>query len=182
DDYLADRRARGYRLDLHGWLIATFLAGLAARGVTRITVADAVAFAEQPLGTDRRWHARRLQVVRGLAAYVHILDPIAADLIPDGLISAKVTRPIPYLYSDEDIAQLMATAAALSPPLLAAGVHMLIGLIAATGLRSGEAVALNLEDLRLEERMMTVTGKYGKRRLVPLHATTVQALAEYLEV
>jgi site-specific recombinase XerD len=56
----------------------------------------------------------------------------------------------------------MSRSAALSPPLLAASVHTLIGLIAATGLRSGEAVALNLEHLCVDPPVMTVTGKYGK--------------------
>jgi integrase len=178
-DHLNDRRARGYRLADHDWLIGAFLDGLAARGATTITVDDAVAFALRP-GTGQRWQAARLRAIRGLAAHVHAVDPAAAQLIPAGLIPAKVTRRIPYLYSDEQIAGLMSGAAKLSPPQLAASMHTLIGLSAATGLRSGEAVALNVEDLCTDRRVMTVTGKYGKQRVIPLHPTTIDALTGYL--
>lgn len=121
----------------------------------------------------------RLRAVRGLAAYVHELDPAAAQLIPDGLITAKLTRRIPYLYTGEQIAALMANVADLFPAMFAASMHTLIGLIAATGLRGGEAFALDVEDLDAERGVLTVTGKYRKRRVVPLHPSTVQALASY---
>ena len=179
-DYLNDRRARGYRLADHDWLIAAFLDGLDARGTTTITVDDAVAFALRP-GTGQQWQAARLRAIRELAAHVHALDPAAAQLIPAGLIPAKATRRIPYLYSDEQIVALMSAAATLSPPPLAASMHTLIGLSAATGLRSGEAVALNIEDLYTDRGVMTVTGKHGKQRAIPLHPTTIEALTGYLQ-
>ena len=178
-DHLAHRRARGYRLADHGWLLGAFLDALHARGHTTITVADAMAFAQAQPATGRLWQATRLRAVRGLAAHVHAINPAAAELIPAGLIPAKVTRRVPYLYSDEQIAALMSGAAALSPALLAASMHTLIGLLAVTGLRSGEAVALDVEDLDTDRRVLAVTGKYGKRRIVPLHPTTVEALAHY---
>jgi integrase/recombinase XerD len=181
-DYLSGRRARGYRLADHDWLIASFLDGLDARGVPAITVADAVAFAHARPGCQRSWQAARLRSIRGLAAYVHALDPAAADLIPAGLIAAKVTRRIPYLYSDKQVAQLMSHSESLSPPPLAASMHTLIGLCAATGLRSGEAVALDVDDICLDPGLLTVTGKYGRQRLVPLHPTTIEALRRYLQV
>lgn len=178
-DHLANRRARGYRLADHGRLLSSFLDGLDAHGHTTITVADAVAFAQAQPATGRLWQATRLRAVRGLAAHVHALDPAAAELIPAGLIPAKVARRVPYLYSDEQITTLMSGAAALSPALLAASMHTLIGLLAVTGLRSGEAVALNVEDLDADRRVLAVTGKYGKRRIIPLHHTTLEALADY---
>lgn len=179
-DYLAARRARGYRLADHGWLIRSFLDDLERRGGTMITVADAVAFAQWPPEASRRWHAQRLHVIAGLAGYVHALDPAAAELVPAGLIRARVTRRHPYLYSDEQIQALLAAASALSPPPLAATMSTLIGLLAVSGLRSGEAIALDVGDLDTERRVLRVTGKYGKRRLVPLHPTAVEALTGYL--
>jgi len=179
-EWLSDRRARGYLLADHDRLVAAFLDGLAARGATTITVAGALAFAQDRPGTDRRWHAARLRVVRGLAAHVHALDPAAAELVPAGMIHAKVTRPIPYLYSNDDVTRLMSVAAMMSPPILAASMRTLIGLVAVTGMRSGEAVALDVEDL--SEGVLTVTGKYAKKRLVPVHPTTVEALARYQEI
>ena len=181
-DYLAGRRARGYRLADHDWILRAFLDGLDARGVSTISIADAVAFAVSRPGTQRCYQVARLRAVRGLAAYVHGLDPAAAQLIPDGLITAKLTRRIPYLYTGEQIAALMASASDLSPAIFAASMHTLIGLNAATGLRGGEAFALDIEDLDVERGVLTVKGKYGKRRLVPLHSSTVHALASYQRV
>lgn len=179
-DYLAARRARGYRLADHDWLIRSFLDDLKRRGVATITVADAVAFARCRPQTSPRWHAQRLHVIAGLAGYVHALDPEAAELVPAGLIRARVTRRHPYLYSDEQIQALHAAASALSPPPLAATMSTLIGLLAVSGLRVGEAIALDVGDLDTDRRVLRVTGKYGKRRLVPLHPSTVEALTSYL--
>ncbi len=180
--YLTERRARGYRLPDHDWLIASFLDRLAARGITTITVADALAFARERPQTELAWQATRLRVIKDMAAYVHNLDPDAAGVIPAGLISATVTRRIPYLYTEEQTAQLMSAAQALSPRLLAASICTLIGLVASTGMRSGEAGALDVEDLCADKQVMTVTGKHGKQRLIPLHPTTVQALTDYTKV
>lgn len=178
-DHLANRRARGYRLANHDWLLSAFLDDLQARGVTTISLADAVAFAQQPSRTQRVWQAARLHAVRGLAAHVHALAPAAAELIPAGLILARTTRRIPYLYSGDQIEMLMSRAATLSPPTFAVSMHTLIGLLASTGLRGGEAIALDVEDLDAEQAVLNVTGKYGRRRLVPLHPSTLQALTDY---
>lgn len=182
EEWLAERRARGYRLKDHGWLIADFLDSLAARGANTITVADALAFA-RARPAQPRWQATRLRVVAGLAAHVHSVDPTAAELIPRGLVRAKTARRLPYLYSTGQVSQLMtATADVLSPALLAASVRILIGLLAATGLRSGEALSLDVEDLKVDESLLMVTGKYAMQRLVPLHPTTVDALAAYRQM
>ena len=181
-DYLAGRRARGYRLDDHEWLLGAFLDGLEARGATRITVAEALAFATARPGTQRSWQAKRLAVVRQFAWYLHGIDPAAAEPVPAGLIDARTVRRVPYLYSDEQIARLMSAAAMLSPRMPAASMQTLIGLLASTGLRSGEAGALDVGDLDADSRLLTVTGKYGRVRLVALHPTTVQALTGYLRI
>lgn len=181
-DYLAGRRARGYRLECHDSLIAGFLDGLEARAVTVITVADAIAFAQATAAVRQRRRAQRLHVIRGLAAYVHTLDPAAAELVPDRLITGPTVRGIPYLYTPEQTVALMARAAMLRPAPMAAAVHTLIGLVAVTGLRSGEALGLDVEDLDQDMQLLRVVGKYGKQRLVPLHQSTIDALTCYLEV
>ena len=134
--HLAARRARGYRLEGHEQLLRSFLDSLEARGETRITVPAAVAFATAPAGTARAWHAQRLAAVRSFAGYVHALDPAAADPVPDGLIPGSIPRRVPYLYSGEETARLMAAAGALASPVLAVGMRTLIGLLASTGLFS----------------------------------------------
>ena len=181
-DYLAGRRARGYRLDGHEQLLGSFLDGLEARGETRITVPAAVAFATAPAGTAQAWHAQRLAAVRAFAGYVHGLDPAGADPVPDGLIPARPVRRVPYLYSGEETARLMAAAAALTPVMLAASMRTLIGLLASTGCRSGEARALNTADIDIAAQVLAVTGKYGRTRLIALHPTTTAALTDYLQI
>lgn len=181
-DYLRQRRARGYRLADHDWIVAGFLDQLEAKSAARISVTDALAFAVAPHGTGRRWHAQRLAVIRGLAAHVHDIDPESADLIPPGLITAKVVRRVPYLYRPEEVTALMDGAERLRPALLGASIRTLIGLLAATGLRSGEALALDIPDVSFTDHVISVTGKYGKRRSVPVHPSTTQALADYLRL
>lgn len=178
-EHLAARRARGYRLADHDWLVRSFLDGLERRGVTTITVADALAFARLP-EADERWHAQRLVVIRDLARYVHGIDPAAAELVPAELIRSRVVRRHPYLYSDAQVTALLAAAAALSPQALAATMHTFIGLLSVSGMRSGEAITLDVGDLDTDQQVLAVTGKYGKARLVPLHRSVVEVLASYL--
>jgi integrase len=181
-DYLSERRARGYRLEDHERLLGAFLDGLEARRATRITVAEALAFATARPQTQRSWQAKRLAVVREFAWYLYGIDAAAAEPIPAGLIDAKTTRRVPYPYSDEQIAQLMSAAARRAPGMLGASMQTLIGLLASTGLRSGEAGALDARDLDVSAQLLTVTGKYGRIRLVALQPTTVEALTGYLRV
>jgi integrase len=181
-DYLRLRRSLGYRLIDHDWLIARFLDHVEARGHTRITVEDALAFAQAPATTSRRWHAQRLAVIRGLAVYVRAIDPGAAEAIPPDLIHGRLARRIPYLYSSDQVRALMAQAQTLRPPVLAASMSKLVGRMAVTGIRTCEARWLNVEDLAVDRQVLAVTGKYGKRRLLPLHPSTVQQLVDYLRL
>lgn len=181
-DHLRDRRARGYVLADEDWLLSSFLDGLAERGQSRITVAAALSFATEHPHATPCWRARKLRAVRGLAAHVHAIDPAAAELIPPGLIASKTPRRIPYLYSEQQIVALMDRALTLTPTMLGASLRTLIGLLAATGIRSGEAGALDVEDLDIERQALVVTGKNRRVRRLPLHSTTVQALIDYQQL
>ena len=178
--HLAERRARGYRLEDRERLLGAFVDSLEARGQTRITVPAAVAFATAPARAARAWHAQRLAAVRSFAGYVHALDPDAADPVPGGLIPGRIARRVPYLYSDEETARLMAAAATLPSPVIAASMRTLIGLLASTGIRSGEAFALDVSDLDITAQALAVTGKYGRKRLIALHPSATAALSRYL--
>src|SRR6266702_711691 len=137
--HLAARRARGYRLDGHEQLLGAFLDSLEAHGETCITVPAALAFA-----TARVWHAQRLAAVRSFAGYVHALDPAAADPVPDGLIPARAARRIPYLYSGEETARLMAAAGALSDYLQIRARHVADGTSALLIGRAGRRLNFNM--------------------------------------
>ena len=179
EDYLALRRSLGYQLRQESRLLASLVGCLQARGLDRVTVGAAVGWATQPTAASPAWHARRLAAVRGFAAYLATINP-ASEVIPRGLLPGRAARTTPYLYSLAQIQALMAAARRLACPLRAATFETFIGLMAATGLRTGEAMALNRADADLGEGVLTVRcSKLGKSRQVPLHATTTAALAGY---
>lgn len=178
-DYLAMRRALGYRLVRPEKLLTQFLDHLEHTDISVITVEAALAWACLPAG-DANWWAYRLSVVRGFAAYLHTLDPTmeipATDLLP-----WRARRAIPYLYSPADIAALLTAAESLSTPLRRATIRTLIGLLAVTGMRVGEALAANRDDLDAEGGLLVVRhGKFGKSRELVLHPSTLAALGDYL--
>ncbi len=180
-DYLTIRRALGYRLERAEKLLAQFLDYLDEHGLERVTVERALDWARLPAGGDVSWWAQRLSVVRGFAAYLNSLDP-AHQVPPAELLPRRSRRATPYLYSDEEILALIDAAAGLRFPLRAATYQTLIGLLAVTGMRVGEAIRLDRSDLDLDRGVITVRdSKFGKSRELPLHGSTVQALDAYLQ-
>jgi integrase len=178
-DYLALRRALGYRLARPEKLLSQFLDYLAHHGASRITVATALDWARLPANGTSNWWAYRLSAVRGFATYLHALDPTHEVPAPD-LLPQRPRRASPYLYSDAEIAALIAAANTLSTPLRRATFATLIGLLAVTGIRVGEAIALDRGDVDLAARRLTVRfGKFGKTRELALHPSTVDALHRY---
>lgn len=179
-DYLAVRRALGYKLARPEKLLRQFLAYLHQHDADTITIDNAVAWATLPAG-DAGWWAYRLLAVRGFARHLHSIDA-AHQVPPTDLLPSRPHRATPYLYSGTDIAALIGTAAtAFRSPLRAATYQALIGLLAVTGLRVGEAIRLDRGDFDHAHGLLTVRdSKFGKSRQVPLHPTTVSALRRYL--
>ena len=178
-DYLALRRALGYRMARPEKLLNQFLDYLAHHGASRITVAAALDWARLPANGTSNWWAYRLSAVRGFATYLHALDPMHEVPAPD-LLPQRPRRASPYLYSDAEIAALIAAANTLSTPLRRTTFATLIGLLAVTGIRVGEAIALDRGDVDLAARRLTVRfGKFGKTRELALHPSTVDALRRY---
>lgn len=178
-DYLALRRALGYRLDRPEKLLTQFLSHLESTGQDVVTVRGALEWAQMPRNGAPNWWGYRLSVVRGFATYLHALDPAhevpAADLLPQ-----RPQRATPYLYSNADVAALIAAASSLSTPLRRATLATLIGLLAVTGMRVGEAIALDRTDIDLTTgRLLIRYGKFGKTRELWLHPTTLDALKRY---
>ena len=180
DDYLTMRRGLGYKLERGEKLLAQFLAYLDEVGADSVTVEDALAWARLPASADPSWWSQRLSVVRGFAAYLHTLDP-AAEVPAAELLPWRRRRATPYLYTDAQIAALIAACASLRFPLRVATYGTLLGRLAISGLRVGEAIRLDRGDLDLERGLLLVRdGKFGKSRELPLHATAVRALRGYL--
>jgi integrase len=180
-DYLAVRRALGYKLAYAEKLLGQFVSYLEDAGAFTITTADAVAWATLPGGSPW-WHAQRLSMARGFATHLHAADP-AAEIPPALLIPARTPRATPYLYSEDEVSALMAATSSLRFPLRAATYRTLIGLLAATGMRVGEAIRLDRPDFDSGTGVLTIrNSKFGKSRLVPLHPTTTTTLAGYLRL
>jgi integrase/recombinase XerD len=178
-DYLTLRRSLGYKMRQEARLLASLAGYLHSRGLDRVTVAAALGWATQPQSASPAWHAKRLAAVRSFAAYLATIDP-ASQTIPPGLLPGRASRTAPHLYPPAQIQELMAAATRLSCPLRAATFETFIGLMAATGLRTGEAMALDRADAGLSNGTLVIwRSKLGKSRLVPLHPTTTAALASY---
>jgi integrase/recombinase XerD len=178
-DYLMLRRRLGFALVKDGRRLEGFVGFLEDAGATRITSELALAWARRP-GEAHRYHCRqRLTIVRGFARYLAAIDPDSevpsADLLP-----ARYSRRPPYIYSPEEITALMAAARALTPPLHGAGIETVIGLLAASGARIGETLALDRENVDLDEGILHVrAAKHSRQREIPLHQSTSQALRRY---
>jgi integrase len=179
EDYLAVRRSLGFKLTAYGRLLTDFVAYLEASGTTTVTTAAAVAWAVQPKDASPRWWAHRLGVVRGFAAHLHAFDP-SAEVPPKESLACPSHRTEPHLYSDGEVAALMAEARALLPSLRGMTYETLIGLVAVCGLRPGEALRLDCGDVDWAEGVVRIVGtKFGKSRDVPVQPTTLEALGDY---
>ena len=178
DDYLILRRALGCKLIRAERYLRQFLDYLGERELDTLTVEAAADWVSQ----SRHGSAAPglgMEAVRGFAAFLHAHDP-AHEVPPPGLFPRRRVRAVPYLYSPADIAALQAAAGRLRGPLRAGTYTFLIGLLAVTGLRIGEALALDDDDIDAGEGMLIVRqDKAQSFRLVPLHPTTLAALAGY---
>lgn len=181
DDYLALRRSFGYRLAGFDRPLADFVGYLDRAGLDTVTIDAALSWAVQSTATPLR-HAQRLSIARGFATYLHSLDP-RSEVPPRGLLPEGRRRVPPHIYTSDEIAELMAQSRRLQPPLRAATMETVIGLLVATGIRSGEAVRLDRGDVDLEAgRLRIIATKFNKSRELALHPTVADALAGYAQL
>lgn len=183
EGYLAMRRGLGYRLIRQAVYLdsfARYLDGLGAVGP--VSLEQATAWATTTTGSDPQTPARRLMVVRGFLRYLAVLDG-ETEIPPPGFLGPTKHRSSPHVYSDDELQRLLRAAAGLSPSqgLRPHCYVTLFSLLACTGLRISEALALAREDVDLLEGVITVrTGKGGKSRIVPLHASALEPLRAYV--
>lgn len=178
-DYLSVRRALGYKLTGEGRLLSDLVTFLEQAGASTVTTSLAAAWTTRAATGSAAYLARRMRVARGFARYLHAFNP-TVEIPPADLFPAGKHRPVPYIYSDSDVMALMVAARTLHPPLRAATFETVIGLLAATGMRVSEAMALDVDDIDWPGRVLTVrNSKYGKSREVLVHPSTVDALRAY---
>lgn len=180
EEYVTLRRSLGYKLDRVDGLLHQFADHLQQqRHGTTITTAAALEWAMLPRQATAWWWRQRLSVVRGFARYLQAVDP-SVEVPPKGLIPASAPRATPHIYSDADIAALLDAAGGVRSPLRAATYQTLIGLLAVTGMRCGEAIGLDDDDVDVAQRVLLVRhGKFNKTRQLVVHPSTAAALAAY---
>jgi integrase/recombinase XerD len=179
EDYLRLRRALGFKLRMHGLVLPQFADYLEAAGVTTPTTELAVSFAQLPVNVQPIQWAQRLTMVRGFARYLKTIDP-ATEVPPDDVFGARYQRPTPYLWQEDEVLCLMEAAGKLQPPLRALTYETLFGLLWTTGMRIGEALALERSDVDLTAGVLTIReAKDGRSRLVPLEQSATEALDSY---
>jgi integrase len=172
------RQGLGYKYDSPARRLSDFVSFMEARSAETITVALAMEWVTK-IGRQPTW-AIRLTDVRCFAQHVVHFDPLT-EVPPTNLVPAG-RRAKPYIYSDAEIEALVAAALALPPAnaLRRWTYHCLFGLIAVAGLRHSEALNLHRDDVNLDQGVLTIReSKFGKSRLVPLHATTISVLRDY---
>ncbi|MCA1655593.1 MAG: tyrosine-type recombinase/integrase [Pseudonocardiaceae bacterium] len=183
-DYLALRRSLGHKLDTSGRQLRRFVTYLEIIGAETVTLDAALGFVLDPdLDLASTIPAVRLTAVRGFARHLAGIDP-GTEIPPAGLVSYRGRRRRPYLFTNDEIVTVMrAAAASARTTLRAVMLETLIGLLAVTGLRVGEAIRLDRADVDFDDAVITVRAtKFGKSRQVPVSTTTIGALAVYAEI
>ncbi len=182
-EYVAVRRAFGTELREPAKTLGHFVAFLDNEGAAFITTQLALRWACQPDGVQRATWARRLSMVRRFAAWLSVFDP-RTEVPPRRLLQCRHRRRRPYIFTDREVEQLMESLAGLRSPtgLRALTYVTLIGLLAATGLRPGEALALDTVDVDLKDGILAIRQtKFGKSRFVPVEQSTLAALTDYAQ-
>lgn len=181
DEYLRLRRTLGHKLaDAHR-LLPRFVTYLDQRSAEFVTIETALGWAlerEMPVGSVVP--ADRMMIVRGFARYLSGIDP-RTEVPPTGIIRHPHRWRQPFIYSDADVLAMIEQASlVIAQPLRSATYQTLIGLLATTGMRIGEALRLDRADLDRSEGVLRIReSKFGKSRLVPLQVSAVEALERY---
>ena len=182
-DYLQLRRRLGHNLAEANRLLPRFVEYLDGVGASTVTIEAALAWAYAP-GVDPASTnpARRMGIVRGFARHMAGQDS-NTEIPPPGIVpSYKRWRP-PFIYSQADVEALVAHARAIRVRLPAATHSTLIGLLAATGMRVGEALRLDRRDIDWDDGVLVIRkSKFGKSRQIPVLACTLDALRGYTRV
>lgn len=179
DDYLTIRRGLGFKLKLAGWVLDGFVAYADEVGAETITTELAVFWARLPANRSPIWWKYRLDVVRCFAKHLQVLDP-RTEVPPPDIFPSLKHRATPYFYAEEDVLRLMEGAGQLLPALRGLTYQTLIGLLSVTGMRPGEAIRLEREDIDWNHGILTIRfTKFGKSRQIPVDASTLAALKTY---
>ncbi|MDE2135002.1 MAG: tyrosine-type recombinase/integrase [Alphaproteobacteria bacterium] len=183
-EYLELRRSLGFRLKTDERLLGQFADFMERHRAAHITAKLAVQWAQQPASTNANYFAGRLRAVRSFARYRILTDPRtevpATDLLPRQKSTFR-----PHIFSNEEVTRLVAACLQRrrgAKPISRWSRYTIFGLLSVTGMRLGEVLNLDLDDVDLDQGVITVrNAKFGKSRLVPVHSTTRDVLRLYRE-
>lgn len=184
EQYLAYRHTLGFRTEPDGGQLrqfAKYLTDTGHRGP--LTTELFLRWVRLPQQASHAYLIKRLAVLRTFAKYLAVYEP-NTEIPPVRLLGTGHTRPVPYIYSQKEIAALLRACRELAPMegLRPQTYRILLGLIAATGLRVSEALRLSRDDVDLAHGVLTVREtKFHKSRLVPVHETTRRVLHRYAD-
>ncbi len=184
EEYLQLRQRLGFKLRRASRELHRFVRFAQREKASFVTTKVALAWATQPAGAQPSYWTARLSMVRQFADYLSAVD-LRTEIPPQGLLPHRYQRKSPYFYSDHEVAQLIQAAQELSSPkgLRAATYSTLFGLLAVTGMRLGEAIGLDRQDVDLDQGLLRVRqAKCNKSRWVPIHRTTRNRLQRYQRV
>ena len=184
ESYLAERRRLGFQLRTPAYALRGFARHIQAighHGPLTMEVMTNWARRDSHGSTDPHTWARRLKQLRSFTRWLQQFE--ARTEVPDDEIFGRLPeRQAPHIYSEDEIVDLLAAARRLGPTSGLRGIvfETLFGLIASSGLRISEALALRIEDVDLARGMLTIhQTKFAKSRQVPMHASTIKALRRY---
>lgn len=179
--YLEYRRSLGFALRGHGRLAMQFARFLDRRRHELPTIGLMLHWVNGKGTHSQSYRASRLTAVRSFARYLAARDE-RIPIPPARLLSVRIRRCRPHIYSPLQLEQLLSAAGRLHPhfALRPLTYQTLLGLIAATGLRISEAIRLQRGQIDLKRGLLEITQtKFKKSRLVPMHPTTTRALRHY---
>lgn len=181
DEYLRLRRALGFELRCAGRELPKFVGFLARQKADWVTTKLALRWAQEDPTASSFTHSDRLGVVRCFARWHSATDP-RTEIPMAGLLPRRYQRPTPYFYTDQQVEQIVLSARSLpsAQGLRGPTFSTIYGLLAVTGMRVGEAVALDRDDVDLTTGILSVRqGKFGKARFIPVHEKTCSILGDY---
>ena len=183
-EYLSTRRSLGFKMRFEGSALPQFLRFLEKENSSFITTTLALQWATLPDDVQPAQWAHRLAMVRAFARFHNALDS-RTEIPPQGLLPHRYLRKTPHIYDDTEVSRLLEAASRLESTtgLRASTYSTLFGLLAVTGMRVSEPIALDLSDVDLNQNILTVRqAKFGKSRLIPLHRSTAGKLGEYRQL
>jgi integrase len=184
-NYLSYRRSLGYQLHIEGQELLKFGSYVDSKKHRGPLTEDiAIEWAKSSKKASRFTWARRLEIVRCFAKYCCITE--SDTQIPGkGIFGKAHRRNVPYIFTKHEILQILDSTKYLVPEggLRPISFSYLFSLLYVTGLRTSEALNLLPQDVDLIQGILWVRDtKFHKSRLVPLHKSTIQALANYCQL